>query len=81
MFLVLNLTFISAATFDNSQKILETYGAAGYKDLEIKNVLLIQYDVFTSEKKIQVDMAIIPYQVSFDRFMAALQIGDDDYKE
>ncbi len=51
------------------------------KDLEIKNVLLIQCDVFTSEKKIQVDMAIIPYQESFDRFMAALQIGDDDYKE
>jgi len=48
------------------------------KDLEIKNVLLIQCDVFTSEKKIQVDMAIIPYQESFDRFMAALQLGDDD---
>ena len=47
------------------------------KDLEISKVLFIQCDVFTSEKKIQVDMAIIPYQDDFDRFMNALEHGID----
>jgi len=44
------------------------------KDLKTKypQVLLIECDVFTSERKIQVDMAIIPHENTFDRFMNAL---------
>lgn len=48
------------------------------KDLDIQKVLFIQCDVFTSETKIQVDMAIIPYPVSFERFMESLEQGVED---
>jgi chemotaxis protein CheC len=48
------------------------------KDLKISKVLFIQCDVFTSEKKIQVDIAIIPYQEDFDSFMTALEHGIED---
>ncbi len=37
MSVILMTTLVSAFEFDNSQKILETYGKAGYKDIEIKN--------------------------------------------
>ncbi|MHA1198297.1 MAG: chemotaxis protein CheC [Candidatus Heimdallarchaeaceae archaeon] len=50
------------------------------KDLKNKNsqVLLIECDVFTSEKKIQVDMAIIPHEKTFDQFMNALFSEDGE---
>lgn len=31
------ISMVSALDFDNSQKVLDTYGTAGYKDIEIKN--------------------------------------------
>lgn len=44
------------------------------KDLKLNDprVLFIECDVFTSERKIQVDMAIIPHESTFDRFMNAM---------
>ena len=44
------------------------------KDLKIDDpkVLFIECDVFTNERKIQVDMAIIPHEKTFNRFMSAL---------
>ena len=39
VFLVLNLSFISAMDIDNKQTVLDTYGTAGYKDIEIHNWL------------------------------------------
>ena len=35
------LPIISALDFDNSQKVLDTIGKAGYPDLEIKNSLFL----------------------------------------
>ncbi len=50
------------------------------KDLRTRypQVLLIECDVFTSERKIQVDMAIIPHETTFDRFMNTLFSEDGE---
>lgn len=49
------------------------------KDLKTKTpqVLLIECDVFTTERKIQVDMAIIPHEKTFSQFMNALFSEED----
>ncbi len=62
-----------------SPPVLRIGPVASIMDHEVKNlqtkspqVLLIECDVFTTERKIQVDMAIIPHEKTFNQFMNAL---------
>lgn len=43
---------------------------------EASTVLFIECDIFTSEKSITVDLAIVPHEKTLDRFIGALFSGD-----
>ncbi len=50
---------------------LESITENEFKEMKIKNqkVLFIECDIFTNERKIQVDMAIVPHEKSINQFM------------
>ena len=46
--------------------------------LEVSKILFVECDIFTSERNISVDLAIVPHEGTFDKFMDKL--FSEDYE-
>ena len=70
--------FLKATSFPSPPKLrIGTLGSIAEYELgeigqEVSKILFVECDIFTSERNISVDLAIVPHEGTFDKFMDKL---------